>query len=65
MFYLHARRKPRHRARVPIQSRPNWSNGCHDELHGYAELLKQYARSAEPYQNGPATERGELPLAGD
>jgi hypothetical protein len=65
MFYPRARRKPRRRARVPIQSRPNWPNGCHDELHGYAELLKQHTRSAEPYQNDSATERGEFLLAGN
>jgi hypothetical protein len=53
------------RARVPIQSRPNWSNGYYDDLHGYTELLKQHMRRAEPYQSGPATEHGELVLAGD
>jgi hypothetical protein len=38
------------------ESRLNWSDGCHDELYGYLELLKRYTRSTEPYQNGPATE---------
>jgi hypothetical protein len=28
-------------------------------------MLKQHLRSAEPYQSGPATERGELVLTGD
>jgi hypothetical protein len=59
------RLKPRRRARVPTKSRSNWSNGCHDELHAYVELLKQQARSVEPYQNDPATEHGEFVLASD
>jgi hypothetical protein len=48
-----------------MESRPNWSNGCYNELHGYTELLKQHLKSAEPYQSSPATERGEVVLAGD
>jgi hypothetical protein len=63
-FYPRARRKTRRRARVPTKLRPNWSNGCHDELHGHVGLLKQYVRSAEPYQDCPATEHGEFVLAG-
>jgi hypothetical protein len=60
MFYPRIRRNPRCRGRVPVQSCLNWSNGYHDELHGYAELLKRHSRSAEPYPSGPATERGDL-----
>jgi hypothetical protein len=65
MSYPRARRKPWRRARVPIQTCSNWPNGCHEELHGYAELLKQHTRSADPYQSDPATERGEFELAGN
>jgi hypothetical protein len=65
MFYPRIRRNPRRRGRVPNQSCLNWSNGCHDKLPGYAELLKQYTRNTEPYQNGPATERGELAVDGE
>jgi hypothetical protein len=64
MLYPRARRKTRRRARVPTKSCPYWSNGCHDELHGHIGLLKQYFRSAKPYQDCPATERGEFVLAG-
>jgi hypothetical protein len=64
-FYSCAQQKMQCRAHVPTKSRPDWSNSCHDEIHGHTGLLKQYVRSAESYQNCPATERGEFVLAGD
>jgi hypothetical protein len=65
MFYPRAWQNPQRRDRVPNHTYPNWLNGCHDRLPGYAELLKQYSRWIEPYQSGLATERGGLWLAGD
>jgi hypothetical protein len=62
-FGSHAPRMTDPRAR-PAKSFPYSSNGRHGELHGHTGLLKWYFKSAEPYQDCLATERGEFVLDG-